>query len=345
MAAKIPCAETLWFSIHGIGVEYQAATAQMAEPALRLLGIFRRDRPENSAPLTIQFEEVESRREIPVTVPSGGRLISSVSGTAIREGTRHAWECRVVEDESRLVADFDGDGCIVIDRVFGVARGYLVRSGEMPSQTIEWYLHFALGELLKLRGLYTIHATALERHGRGVLIPGYSGRGKTTSFLSLLRAGYRYLSDDTPWIRLNAGQVEILPFPMKVDVTDQTIAFFPELRDAPQGLLHQGVHKKYFNVEDVYPHGMGECCRPGIILFPQVVEAPKSRLEPMPKSHALKSILPQTMVVHDPELARRQFQVLTKLVQRADCYTLHFGQDVLALPELVDSALQQLPAA
>lgn len=127
---------------------------------------------------------------------------------------------------------------------------------------------------------------------------------------------------------------------MKVDVTDQTIAFFPELREAASGVLRQGVHKKYFKVEDVYPGGIGERCQPRIILFPQVIDSLSSSLEPLAKSHAFQAILPQTMVVHHPEIARRQFHALSTLIQTADCYTLYFGRDILELPKLITPLLE-----
>lgn len=41
-----------------------------------------------------------------------------------------------------------------------------------------------------------IHAGAVERDGRGVMIVGRSGTGKTTTTLALARSGYAYLTDD-----------------------------------------------------------------------------------------------------------------------------------------------------
>lgn len=206
------------------------------------------------------------------------------------------------------------------------------------------FVHFAMTELLKRRGLYTFHATALEHKGQGVLIPGFSGRGKTTSFLSLLRAGYRYLSDDHPFFRVNGTRVEILPYPLKINVTDHTVSFFPELREAPPSVLHAGVPKRYFHAEDLYPGPLGQPCEPSVILFPEVLDSSHSCLEPLSKKVALEMILPHSLLVYDAEVARREFQALVRLVEQTDCYRLHFGRDVLELPWLVTPLLEKRQA-
>jgi hypothetical protein len=68
---------------------------------------------------------------------------------------------------------------------------------------------------------------------------------------------------------------------------------------------------------------------------------PHSWLEPLPKSRALEVLLPQALLVYDPEVARREFQVLAKLVQQVDCYRGHFGRDILDLPKLITPLLEQ----
>ena len=143
---------------------------------------------------------------------------------------------------------------LLIDGARNLVEGYFVRPDAMHPDVCTSFFHFALSELLKRNGLYTVHATALEYQGRGVLIPGYSGQGKTTSFLSLLRSGFRYLSDDYPLLRDRGTHMELLAFPMKIDVTDRTIEFFPELRNAAPGILQQGIYKKNFS-------GRGSLCR------------------------------------------------------------------------------------
>ena len=329
------------FSLYGTPVRYATASPLLAAPVNELLRHFRRDSIEESAPLTLYFRAVQERADIPLTMSSSARQLSAGTGAAVGDRPETGLPHEVIQDCGRLIADFHGVGVLVIDNVEGRADGYLIKPETMDASLIEYLFHLALIELLRRRGLYTIHATALEKHGRGVLIPGNSGRGKTTSFLSLLRSGYRYLSDDHPLIRDAGTHVDVLPFPIKINVTEATITFFPELRNAPAHVLHPGSPKRAFYVEDLYPTSVGGCCRPAMVLFPHVVDAPHSHLELLPKSRALEVLLPQALLVYDPEVARREFQVLAKLVQQVNCYRLHFGRDILDLPKLITPLLEQ----
>jgi hypothetical protein len=330
------------FSIYGTPVRYTTSSSLLAAPVEELLRHFRRNSLDDSVPLTLSFQAVQNRAAIPLTLSSSAHQLSSGTGAAVGERSATGLSYEVIHDGGRLIADLSDVGILVIDGVQGRADGYLIRPQMMPTSLIEYLFHLALIELLRHRELYTIHATALEWQGRGILIPGNSGRGKTTTFISLLRAGYRYLSDDHPLIRDAGTHVELLPFPIKINVTEDTIAFFPELRNAPDHLLHTGFPKRSFYAEELYRTEIGACCRPALVLFPQVVDAPQSHLEPLPKSRALELLLPQALLVYDAEVARREFQVLAKVVQQADCYRLHFGRDLLELPQLITPLLEQV---
>ena len=50
--------------------------------------------------------------------------------------------------------------------------------------------------------------------------------------------------------------------------------------------------------------------------------------------------MPQGLLVYDQMVARREFQMLSRLVQQVDCYRLHFGQDILDLPKLIKPLLE-----
>lgn len=326
------------FSFHGIALRYVTSCPALLGPVAALLQHCRCE-SAGSDPLTIQFEEVSRRGDVPVRLSSLARQLFSGTKPALGEALRALWHCTISQDEGRLVVDFHEQGALVIDGDRGTARGYFVHPESMHSALRESFFHYAVAELLKRRHTYTVHATALEYQHRGVLISGPRGCGGTTAMLSLLRSGYRYLSDDHPLLRDHGAHVELLAFPMTIEVTDRTIGFFSELRQALPGLVRQGVRKKHFHAADLYPESMGGSCAPAMMLFPHMVDMPYSCLEPLSKSRALEAIIPQAAGVYDRDIARREFQALSRLVQQVDCYRLHFGQDVVDLPKLITPLL------
>ena len=328
------------FNFHGLELRFTTSSQAFVAPVLTFLQNFHADVASEGTALTIRFEEVASRAEVPVKISDSAKILFSGTRPSMGDSLRSIWQCEVLQDGDRLIADFHEQGLLLIDGARNLVEGYFVRPDAMHPDVCTSFFHFALSELLKRNGLYTVHATALEYQGRGVLIPGYSGQGKTTSFLSLLRSGFRYLSDDFPLLRDRGTHLELLAFPMKIDVTDRTIEFFPELRNAVPGILQQGVCKKFFQAENLYADCIGNSCTPAMIIFPHVVNMPHSCLEPLPKSRALEAIMPQGLLVYDQAVARREFQVLSRLVQQVDCYRLHFGRDILDLPKLITPLLE-----
>jgi len=329
------------FSIYGMRLKYVTGSPVLAAPVNELLKHFRQDSVEESTELTLCFKDVQDRADIPLRLSPSARQLSVGTGAAVRDQPETGLPYEVIQDEGRLIADFHNLGVLLMDGVQGRAEGYLINPETMPANLIEYLFHLALIELLRHRGLYPIHAAALEKHGRGILISGNSGRGKTTSSLSLLRSGYRYLSDDHPLIRDAGTHVDVLPFPTKINVTRATIELFPELADVPDHVPHPGSRKWSFHAEDRYPTLIGERCRPAMVLFPHVADVPHSHLELLSKRRALELLLPQTLLVFDPEVARREFEVLAKLARQVDCYRLHFGRDIFDLPNLLTPLLEQ----
>jgi hypothetical protein len=329
------------FNFHGVELRFSTSSQAFVRPVLTFLRHFHAEEVLGDTVLTMQFEEVASRADVPVKVSDTGKILFSGTRPAMGDSLRSLWQCEILQDGARIIADFHEQGVLLIDGARNLVEGYFVRPDAMHPDVRTSFFHFALAELLKRNGLYTVHATSLEYQGRGVLIPGYSGQGKTTSFLSLLRSGFRYLSDDYPLLRDRGTHMELLAFPMKIDVTDRTIEFFPELRNAAPGILQQGIYKKNFQAEDLYADSIGSSCAPAMILFPHVADMPHSCLEPLSKSRALEAIMPQGLLVYDQAVARREFHTLSRLVQQVDCYRLHFGRDILDLPKLIKPLLER----
>lgn len=322
--------------IHGVGVEVSSSSLILLDPIRRFFRYFPL-LPEGH-PISIRMEvtAISSLEEVPCTARSSkGGKVSSQSGWTRGDEKRREWHCDIYIEPDRLVLDYHAQGLSAVDFQNRRASIYLIDPEAMHEDVRIAFVHESLIQLLKREGLYTLHATALEKDGQGILIPGCSGRGKTTAFIALLRSGFRCISDDHPLLHEKDGKLELLAFQEKVDITDQSVRFFPELVNANPGLLYQGVLKKYFFVEDVYPNSIAHVCQPRLLFFPQVIDSSHSLLEPFPRARALEELLPETLAVHDKAAAKREFQFLSRMVQELDCYLLYFGHDVLDLPSLV----------
>lgn len=59
----------------------------------------------------------------------------------------------------------------------------------------------------KIKKCVTVHGTAMEVQGRGVLVRGASGIGKTTALLQAISEGYLWIADDRVEITKNAGKL------------------------------------------------------------------------------------------------------------------------------------------
>jgi hypothetical protein len=60
-------------------------------------------------------------------------------------------------------------------------------------------LHLAIGEGLRASGLISLHASIAARDGRALAFLGPSGRGKTTTLLRALEAGFVPVCEDFAW--------------------------------------------------------------------------------------------------------------------------------------------------
>jgi hypothetical protein len=326
------------YCIHGVRLRVATDSPAIAEAVEAHLRHFRCSAAGEAACLEAVLRAVPERSAVPVVVSAGARVLSEPGGTPGAELRSEGWTCTLVEDQGWTILDFHDQGLLRLDRLRRRMEVYLVAPEAMHPDVRSSLFHLGLSELLRAQELYTIHATALEKGGRAVLIPGASGRGKTTCCISLLRAGYRCLSDDHPLLRENGAGLEVLAFPEKIDVTGRSVRFFPELVEARERLA-RGVRKWQFFPEAFYPDAIAEGGKPVALLLPLIVDAAQSWLEPLPRSQALEEIMRQGLLVLDRERADRQFGTFVRLVETTPCYQLYFGTDVLELPGLIDPLL------
>jgi hypothetical protein len=215
-----------------------------------------------------------------------------------------------------------------------------------------------LVELLKRRGLYSVHAAGLCRNGRGLVLPGTSGAGKSTLTIALVRAGFGFLGDDTLFLAQRPEGLRLLAFPDEIDLTEQTVAFFPELAPhlaAPRpgwrkrqlriaGRLEvpgeatgcsQSPKERAGHIETVSRAEVVWECAPGHLVFPRVTGREESRLIPLDPGEALLELVPNVLLT-EPASSQAHFDALAGLANASACWRLETGRDLAGAVRLLE---------
>ena len=202
----------------------------------------------------------------------------------------------------------------------------------------------SLGLLLRHQGWFPLHAAALAREGRGVLLPGRSGQGKTTIALSLLRHGWAALSDDTVLLRAAGNGVRAHAFRRPLCVEPGAATCFPELDGPGWPASLSDASKWQVDVDRLYPGQSDSTCTPRLLVLPTIADAPTSRIEPIGAKPALEQLLAQSafFLSSRPEVADRHLSVLRRLVDQTRPHRLHAGRDVMESPRTVHTLLSPL---
>lgn len=203
---------------------------------------------------------------------------------------------------------------------------------------------FSLAILLRARGWFPLHAAGLAHGGRGALLTAGSGSGKSTAALSLVRNGWTYLSDDTVLLRSEEDQIRAYSFRRDFCVDASIAAHFPELDGLEWPPSLSDPAKWQVDPGRLYPGQSAAACTPRLLVLPQLVDAPESRVEPVGTKPALERLLDQGGFFLAPgsDAADRHLAVLRRLIDQARTYRFYAGRDVLEDPRTVHTLLAPL---
>ena len=191
-----------------------------------------------------------------------------------------------------------------------------------------------LVEMLKRRGYYSVHAAGFSKDGKAILIPGTSGAGKSTLAITLLRSGLGYLSDDMVFVRRGSDELRVFGFPEDVDVSDQTIRFFPELGFLAGAPKAYGWPKKQVRADEVYGVELVGEATAGAIILPQIAHRDTSAVREITSDEALLEIVSNVLLT-EIRSCQMHLSVLTELVRHTPCYRLETGRDFEQIPSIL----------
>jgi len=237
-----------------------------------------------------------------------------------------------VDTRARMTADVDA--CAAA----GFTREALLDS-DWPITNLFFYPLWA--QMLKVKGLFPLHAAGLCRGDRSALFLGRSGSGKSTLSISLVKGGYGILSDDTVFLREKGGRLEALAFPEEINVREETIRLLPDLSRVRNFNMNELRQKSSFSIEELYPGSIAESSQPVVMAFTQVADSETTTAEPMSGTEALSQSLRYGFFFLDPSTNERHFYIMSMLARQARCFRLRTGRDQDGLVRVVDGLLAE----
>lgn len=176
----------------------------------------------------------------------------------------------------------------------------------------------------KLRDL-VIHAGTLERGGKGLILPGPAGSGKSTLCADLVARGWRLLSDELAIIRPLDAQVQAHPRPicLKNDAIDliarrnKAASFSRRYEGTAKGTV------AYMRAPDESVRRGHESVMPRLVVFPRYREGSPPTLERLEKARAFMDLISQSPNYF--MLLATGFETMARLVESCDHYVLTYG--------------------
>lgn len=231
------------------------------------------------------------------------------------------------------------------------ATGYIAAefwARPLVEQRDFWQRIFFL--LSRSANCHLLHANALlppdPAVSAGVLLVGDCGSGKTTLTMSLLAAGWRYVTDDSVLLQPTAAGVMTHAVRRGFAATQQTAAAWPWLQPALAAGVSLNPWKTLVELDPLYPARYVPSCRPGLILFPTIADATQSTLLPLKRLECFTTLIgqPRSGLLVEPATTGTLLALYQTLAEQCRGYQLAAGMDVFQEPARVSALLLQAVA-
>lgn len=201
----------------------------------------------------------------------------------------------------------------------------LLYSGENEAELAELWLGDACYHLAdRSQGGLLLHAAALTWQGRGLILPGVSGAGKTTLTAWLLSQGFDYLTDELVFVLTGADTLQAFtrPLNLKADVRAtlaqlvQVETQFESILSSSSSLLVPPVLLKSGNTLSEPPLDL--------IIFPRYCACNRFDLRPLSRARAGMFLM--ECLINARNLPDHGFAEIARLCRQTPAYQMSYGK-------------------
>ena len=185
---------------------------------------------------------------------------------------------------------------------------------------------YPLGLLLENFGYYRMHSSCVDIEGRGILITGQSGSGKSTSAFALALNGGNIISDDLTFIKRTGGHYVTHTITRLVKLHSITMKkFYPELSELDSLKNDEG--EVYFDESGINKKNVEKSILDSIIILEKTGKRSSSisRVHP---SQVISHLFPSSIQINNGKFTHNKFIFLTDMLNDINCYKVCFGTDM-----------------
>jgi HprK-related kinase A len=187
----------------------------------------------------------------------------------------------------------------------------------------EWGLNWVFAQ--RNHTFLLLHAAAVERDGRALLLPAYPGAGKSTLAASLACRGWRLLSDEFGVVA-DAGD-DLVPFPRPPAIKNASIevirAFAPE---ASFGTVYHATRKgsvSHMRVPRNSIERSGERAQIAAVVFPEFRSGESIAVERLGQADAFMRLARHAF--NYEVVGEHGFRAVAAIIRRCACHSMRYG--------------------
>jgi hypothetical protein len=242
------------------------------------------------------------------------------------------------DEHRKTVVDRGSRTITVADLSEHLAVVWAASAAELPGWWRAVPLRALLGWVLAGPGRHMVHAGAVGVEGRGVLLAGPGGAGKSTLAASCVEAGMDYVGDD--YVLLRSGD------PARAYAVYGTAKLNPRSLEIVPGLgpgrAYADEDKAVIDVAALRPARIRRSVSVEAVVLPRIAPGGRTELHPVPASVPFRA-LAVTTVFQGSDNAGAAMSLLGEVVESVPCYELRIGANPHRAPELL-TALAAAPS-